>query len=57
MAAIRFLVFKHEVAYWNDAIGSDQEKMDSVLWLARESNWGLGREDITDEIKAKHTLK
>jgi hypothetical protein len=56
MSVIRFLAFKHEVQYWEDAGGTDKEKMGSILTLAREANWSDGGMNRSKAIKAKHTL-
>lgn len=56
MEVIRFLAFKHEVQYWNDSTGTPEEKLSSILTLARESNWRLDSKNRNKEIKAKHTF-
>jgi hypothetical protein len=50
MDIIRFLSFNHEVQYWNDATGTDKEKLNSILFLSRKANWGN-----TEKIKQLHT--
>lgn len=57
MAVIRFLAFKHEVGYWNDAKGTDAEKLHSILTLARIANWSHDGENESNEIKKHHTSK
>ena len=57
MEVIRFLAFKHEVAYWNDAKGTDAEKLHSILNLARSANWRHDGTNESDEIKEYHTFK
>jgi len=54
MDGIRFVAFKHAESYWNDANGTDEEKLDTVVALARESNWGYLGSDSTDELVKKH---
>lgn len=54
MVAIRFLAFKHEVQYWLDASGTTEEKMGSILTLAREANWGVKGRNRTSEIIKRH---
>lgn len=55
MDVIRFLSFQHEVQYWKDASGTDREKLDSILDLARESNWAVDGSNENEEIRLKHT--
>jgi len=55
MQAIRFLSFKHEVQYWNDARGTDSEKLGTILRIARESNWGVNGMNRTQELIERHT--
>lgn len=56
MEVIRFLAFKHEVQYWNDANGTAEERLNSILFLARSSNWQVGGLNRNKEIKAKHSV-
>lgn len=55
MNVIRFLAFKHEIQYWNDANGTDAEKLGSILALSREANWGTGDDGLNIKLLSKHS--
>ena len=54
MDGIRFIAFKHSESYWQDANGTDQEKLSTIVRLAREGNWGDDGTDRTEELVKKH---
>lgn len=57
MDAIRFLAFKHDVQYWNDAEGTDADKLKTILRIAREGNWGVNGMNRTQQLIDKHKWK
>ena len=57
MDGIRFLAFKHEVQYWNDAQGTDAEKLRTILRIAREGNWGANGSNRTQDLIEQHQWK
>jgi len=54
MEGIRFIAFKHSVGYWNDANGTDDEKLRTIVRLAQEGNWDNNGSDRTEELVKKH---
>lgn len=54
MEGIRFVAFKHAESYWQDAEGTDDEKLSTIVQLSRESNWGDNGTDRTAELVKKH---